>query len=197
MATGSIPNPELIRESSSSQGADLGASVWSALTMLGSLRITVWGFFFAILILLVGTLAQDEDDRRRQTRLLQFLGGESPAGRFFLPVTIFPLDTRDEGVVSYFPLNEAKRLPFAIPFPGGATIGFNPASEPDRSQTNPFSSQCKRDQVWRRGFVLRYRSSNHDVVIVGSHAKMDCRVNLRSPTTRFGNWFAGLFGFLL
>jgi len=108
MATGTLPNTY---SDSKSNALDLQAVAWRILNTLGSLKITVWGFFLAIVLLLVGTLAQDEEtipDVKRD--YFNSWVAQVPLD-VFLPVTIFPLDQRE-------------RISYVVPFPGGATIGL-------------------------------------------------------------------------
>jgi len=108
MATGTFPTTYSDRASSA---IELPQVAWWTLNTLGSLKITVWGFFLAIILLLVGTLAQDEEsipDVKRD--YFNSWVARVPLD-VFLPVTIFPLDQRE-------------RIPYVVPFPGGATIGL-------------------------------------------------------------------------
>lgn len=108
MATGTLSNSY---SDGKFKAFDFQSVAWNILNTLGSLKITVWGFFLAIVLLLVGTLAQDEEtipDVKRD--YFNSWVAQVPLD-VFLPVTIFPLDERT-------------RIPYVVPFPGGATIGL-------------------------------------------------------------------------
>jgi hypothetical protein len=95
----------------SSASVDFDKIIWSILRILGSLRITVWGFALAIVILFVGTLAQDEETIV-DVKSLYF-------NSWFAYV---PLDVLKP--VTIWPTNEYPRFPGTIILPGGALIGL-------------------------------------------------------------------------
>ncbi|MFN7707008.1 MAG: cytochrome C biogenesis protein, partial [bacterium] len=87
----------------------LGQMLWRVLKALGSLKITVAMFALGIIILFVGTLAQDEE-QLKDVKEKYFNSWIAPVDLdVFLPITIWPDHTR---------------LPFTIPIPGGATVGL-------------------------------------------------------------------------
>lgn len=88
---------------------DLLSIIWIIMKVLGSLKITVTMFAFGIIILFVGTLAQDEETLV-----------DVKAHYFNSWVAAVPLDVLKP--VTIWP--NSKRLPFVIPMPGGATIGL-------------------------------------------------------------------------
>ena len=110
MASGTLSTPASA-DSSELKAFDLPGMAWSILKKLGSLRITVWGFFLAIVILLVGTLAQDEETIVDVKRDYFNSWIATVPLDVFKPVTIWPVD-------------EYPRFPFSVPLPGGALIGI-------------------------------------------------------------------------
>lgn len=82
--------------------------LYRVLRMLGSLKITVTMFGLGILLLFFGTLAQDELNMAEVKRLYFNSWLAVVPFDVLAPITIFP---------------HSERIPFAIPFPGGATIG--------------------------------------------------------------------------
>jgi ABC-type transport system involved in cytochrome c biogenesis permease subunit len=87
----------------------MNVDAWTILRWLGSLKLTVVLFAFSLVIVLVGTLAQDE---------MNMLDVKQ---RYFLS-WIAPLHIDDFFPQSFFP--HAKPLSLVIPFPGGALIGL-------------------------------------------------------------------------
>ncbi len=90
---------------------DLDRVMWKVLTLLGSLHITVWGFALSILILFVGTLAQDEEtivDVKRDY--------------FNSIVAYVPFDVLKP--VTIWPESDFARWPGGMIMPGGALIGL-------------------------------------------------------------------------
>ncbi len=86
----------------------IGNAVWKILKVCGSLKITVVMFFLAVLLVLFGTLAQDEQNLEEVKEL--YFNSVVAVVPFdvFLPKTVFPHE---------------KPLPFGFIFPGGALIG--------------------------------------------------------------------------
>lgn len=82
---------------------------WKALRALGSLKITVTMFAFAILILFVGTLAQDEQTLVDVKKIYFNSWIAMVPHHVFAPITIFGPHSGGEII---------------IPIPGGATIGL-------------------------------------------------------------------------
>jgi ABC-type transport system involved in cytochrome c biogenesis permease subunit len=129
MATGTL-SPTATTLNRSAADLNWNATIWGVLKALGSLHITIWGFAFAILLLFVGTLAQDEStivDVKRDYFIS--LMAKVPFD-VFLPVTIFPMDHRvGEPINSVWSfvhlfLNEQGRVPGALYIPGGQLIGL-------------------------------------------------------------------------
>jgi ABC-type transport system involved in cytochrome c biogenesis permease subunit len=85
-----------------------GVSAWTILQVLGSLKATVILFALSLVIVLVGTLAQDE---------MNMLDVKE---RYFLS-WIAPLHIDDFFPQSFFP--HSKPIGLVLPFPGGALIG--------------------------------------------------------------------------
>jgi hypothetical protein len=83
-------------------------SAWTILQVLGSLKATVILFALSLVIVLVGTLAQDE---------MNMLDVKE---RYFLS-WIAPLHIDDFFPQSFFP--HSKPIGLVLPFPGGALIG--------------------------------------------------------------------------
>ena len=90
------------------QGDKSNVDAWTILQVLGSLKATVVLFALSLVIVLVGTLAQDE---------MNMLDVKE---RYFLS-WIAPLHIDDFFPQSFFP--HSKPLGLVIPFPGGALIG--------------------------------------------------------------------------
>jgi ABC-type transport system involved in cytochrome c biogenesis permease subunit len=87
---------------------DARTLLWKVLTALGSLKLTVALFACSLVIVLVGTLAQDEMNMLEVKQ------------RYFLS-WIAPLHLDDFFPQSFFP--DHKRITLVVPFPGGALIG--------------------------------------------------------------------------
>ncbi|MEI8210946.1 MAG: cytochrome c biogenesis protein CcsA [Planctomycetota bacterium] len=105
MATSSLP----YSSESRSEVSQLQAAVWSVLKLAGSLKITCVMFALGVLILFVGTLAQDEStivDVKKEyfNSWLAIVPFD-----IFKPQTIWPHETP---------------IPYAFAMPGGATIGL-------------------------------------------------------------------------
>ncbi len=138
------------------QAAQGLASPYAILKVLGSLKITVWMFGLAILIVLFGTLAQDEMDLADVKR--EFFNcwvARVPLDIFF-PVTLFPHD------VPYFG-------GWGIYFPGGATIGLVLLINLIAAKTTRFSVHAKGAKLFAGiavallglGLVIAVISSGH------------------------------------
>lgn len=110
MSASSVPTGGVgFRSAERGAFASTDQMVWSVLKALGSLKITVVMFFLAIILVLVGTLAQDEQNLT-EVKAIYFNSFVATVPLdVFLPITIFP---------------HAEPLSFAFPFPGGATIGL-------------------------------------------------------------------------
>ncbi|MDZ4851466.1 MAG: cytochrome c biogenesis protein CcsA [Pirellulaceae bacterium] len=111
MSSEAIVNPATRATANQASDIDISKILWQVVKMFGSLRITVWGFFFAIVVIFVGTLAQDEStivDVKKEY--------------FNAWITHIPLDVFKP--ITIWPLDQYPRLPYSIPFPGGATIGL-------------------------------------------------------------------------
>lgn len=125
MASGSVT-----KELSSARTRGLSLSPYAILKMLGSLKITVAMFGLAILIVLFGTLAQDEMDLAQVKR--EFFNcwiARVPLDVLF-PTTLFPHDLPYFGGVGIY-------------FPGGATIGLVLLINLIAAKTTRFSMHAK------------------------------------------------------
>ena len=100
--TSDAKSPMTKRESTRSVGAEV-------LGLLGSLKLTVALFALSLVIVLVGTLAQDEMNMLEVKQ------------RYFLS-WIAPLHIDDFFPQAFFPHDQPISL--VVPFPGGALIGF-------------------------------------------------------------------------
>jgi ABC-type transport system involved in cytochrome c biogenesis permease subunit len=104
-----ITNERFANVSTAKTAADLDSFLWRVLTALGSLKIAVAMFAAGTLMLLVGTLAQDEETivdvkQRYFNSWIAYVGFD-----VFVPQTVFPHE---------------KPVPGMFAMPGGATIGL-------------------------------------------------------------------------
>ncbi len=88
---------------------DVGAVLWKIFVALGSLKLTVTLFALSLVIVLVGTLAQDEMNMLEVKQ------------RYFMS-WIAPLHLDDFFPQAFFP--HQKPIGLIVPFPGGALIGL-------------------------------------------------------------------------
>ncbi len=96
-------------ESNEDAPTSMGSMLWNGLRLLGSLKLTVTLFAFSLVIVLVGTLAQDEMNMLEVKE------------RYFMS-WIAPLHIDDFFPLSFFPHD--KPIGLVVPFPGGALIGL-------------------------------------------------------------------------
>lgn len=110
MSASSLPTGRLSSRPGTAVRSDAATfSAWTLLKACGSLKITVVMFFLAILLVLFGTLAQDEQNLS-EVKALYFNSFLAIVPfDVLLPITIFP---------------HSEPLPYSFPFPGGATIGL-------------------------------------------------------------------------
>lgn len=127
------------------------------LRALGSLKITVTMFALGILIVLFGTLAQDEMDLAEVKR--EFFNSwiaRVPIDVLF-PSTLFPHDTPYLGGFGFY-------------FPGGATIGLILLINLIAAKTTRFSLSATGGRLWG-GIVLALAGAGLvTAVIIGGHA---------------------------
>ena len=128
--------------------------VWKALRILGSLKITVTMFALGMVILLVGTLAQDEET------LVDVKNGYfnswvayTPLD-VFLPVTIFP---------------DHDRIPFVLPLPGGAAIGLVLLINLIAAKLTRFSMQARGGKLIAGIFFCSLGAVLIGLIVVGAH----------------------------
>ena len=105
----SAANARTASSRDASETSSFTGALWQLAKAMGSLKITVTMFGFGILILLVGTLAQDEETLVDVKANYFNSWFATVSSEVFFPVTIF----------------EEYRPPhFSFPMPGGATIGL-------------------------------------------------------------------------
>jgi ABC-type transport system involved in cytochrome c biogenesis permease subunit len=110
MATGTWGDASIRSNAAWSEDArSLAGKIWYGLRVLGSLKITVTMFALGIVLLFVGTLAQDEQSIVDVKKLYFNSWIAVVALDLFAPQTVFPHD---------------HPYPFAFPMPGGATVGL-------------------------------------------------------------------------
>jgi ABC-type transport system involved in cytochrome c biogenesis permease subunit len=108
MATASPYKPS-IGQSTAMSNLGIDRLLWKALKLAGSLKITCVMFALGVLILFIGTLAQDEEtivDVKKEY--------------FNSWIAVVPLDVFQPQTI--FP--GAERIPYVLAIPGGATIGW-------------------------------------------------------------------------
>ncbi|MEZ6133667.1 MAG: cytochrome c biogenesis protein CcsA [Pirellulaceae bacterium] len=129
MSTGTWSDSQsnVTRSRTSTQSASLPFTI---LKLLGSLKITVWMFALAILIVLFGTLAQDEMDLAQVKREFFNCWIASVPLDILLPTTLYPHDAPILGGIGIY-------------FPGGATIGLVLLINLIAAKTTRFSVQAK------------------------------------------------------
>ncbi len=191
MSSGTITtsgNPSL----ASTARVDIDSAVWSILRVLGSLRITVWGFALAIVILFVGTLAQDEEtivDVKRDY-----------FNSWFAKV---PLDVLKP--VTIWPANEFSRWPGTIILPGGALIGLALLINLIAAKLTRFHMTAKGGKFVAGLAFCLVGATITAVVILGAHAEdglqgeppfeyetlwQICRWTLFASTIGMGIWWS-------
>lgn len=176
MSSGSISNPTVFGGQSRSAELSSKPAIWQAVKTLGSLQITVWGFFLAIIILLVGTLAQDEETIVDVKRDYFNAWVTIVHLDVFFPVTIFPLDERAAVFDSYLPLSNLMlddngRVKFVFPFPGGATIGLVLLINLIAAKLTRFHMSAKGSNRLIGAGLCAIGVAITVVVILGSHAE--------------------------
>ncbi len=158
MASGTLSNPISGLAGETANVTDINRVAWSVLRALGSLRITVWGLFLAILILLVGTLAQDEEtivDVKRDY--------------FNSWIANVPLDVFKP--VTIWPAEDFGRFPYSIPFPGGATIGLVLLINLIAAKLTRFHMTAKGGKLVAGLAFCLVGATITAVVILGAHAE--------------------------
>ena len=128
---------------------------YTILRAMGSLKITVAMFGLGILLLLFGTLAQDQQNLAEVKRLY-----------FNAWLAIIPLDVLFP--ITIFPHKEAYRGVF--PFPGGATIGLIMLINLIAAKVTRFSVHAKGAKLAIGVVVSLIGAAIITVVIIGGHA---------------------------
>ncbi len=139
-------------------GVNIDGAVWSVLRVLGSLRITVWGFALAILILFVGTLAQDEETIVDVKKLY-----------FNSWIANVPLDVLKP--ITIWPTNEYPRIPGSIFLPGGALIGLVLLINLIAAKLTRFHMTAKGGKLISGLAFCLVGATITAVVILGAHAE--------------------------
>ncbi len=128
---------------------------YTILRAMGSLKITVAMFGLGILLLLFGTLAQDQQNLAEVKRLY-----------FNAWLAIIPLDVLLP--ITIFPHKEP--YPGVFPFPGGATIGLIMLINLIAAKTTRFSVHAKSTKLAIGVIVSFIGAAIITVVIIGGHA---------------------------
>ncbi len=110
------------------QSATIARTFRTALVWMGSLKITVTMFALGMFLLLVGTLAQDDQSIPEVKRLYFNSFIAVVPLDVFLPTTLYP---------------HSEPIPGAIPFPGGALVGFILLVNLIAAKLTRFSMQAK------------------------------------------------------
>lgn len=127
------------------------------LKAMGSLKITVGMFALAILIVLFGTLAQDELDLAGVKReYFNCWIARVPLDVLF-PTTLIPHDTPYFGGLGFY-------------FPGGATIGLILLINLIAAKSTRFAVSAKGTQLWAGILISLIGAALIAVVIVSGHA---------------------------
>ncbi len=129
---------------------------YAILKVLGSLKITVAMFTLAILIILFGTLAQDEMDLAEVKREYFNCWIASVPIDVLFPVTLFPHDAPYLGGVGFY-------------FPGGATIGLVLLINLIAAKTTRFSLRARGSQLWGGLAISLLGTALIVAVIVAGH----------------------------
>ncbi len=152
MATSTWNDSRTIAGANSSSSLTTG--LWKILHILGSLKITVAMFALGIVILFVGTLAQDEQtlvDVKNEyfNAWISYIAPD-----VFLPITIFG----KHGASS-----------LVIPFPGGATIGFILLVNLIAAKLTRFQMHAKGGKLIAGLFFCILGSILMGLIVVGAH----------------------------
>lgn len=152
MATSTWNDSRAVAGANSS--SSLTAGLWKILHVLGSLKITVTMFALGIVILFVGTLAQDEQTLVdvKNDYFNAWISYIAPD--VFLPITIFG----KHGASSVL-----------IPFPGGATIGFILLVNLIAAKLTRFHMQAKGGKLIAGLFFCVLGSILMGLIVVGAH----------------------------
>lgn len=122
---------------------------------LGSLKITVAMFSLGILLVLIGTLAQDEQTLAEVKRLFFNSWWATVPIDVFFPVTLFEHSTP---------------YPGSFPFPGGATIGLVLLVNLIAAKATRFSIHGKGVRLWGGLAICALGAGLVTAVIVSGHA---------------------------
>ena len=159
MATDSILHDTAIdlsqRRTKSQTAATINDVSWTILRTLGSLKITVTMFAFSILILFVGTLAQDEQTMIDVKKEYFNSWVAMVPHHVFAPVTIF---------------GPHGDWAFKIPMPGGATIGLILLVNLIAAKATRFKMNAKGSKMWAGYALVAFGLATTVFVIVNSHA---------------------------
>ncbi len=154
MAAGSIASEQTIARAGTRSSASVPFAI---LKLMGSLKITVAMFSLAILIILFGTLAQDELDLAEVKR--EFFNcwvARIPVDVLF-PTTLFPHDVPYLGGVGIY-------------FPGGATIGLVLLANLIAAKVTRFTMRAKGAQLVTGLLVSLLGAGLLLAVIIAGHA---------------------------
>ncbi len=151
MSTGTWSDSKVTTARATSKPTTL---VWSILRALGSLKITVTMFALGIVVLMVGTLAQDEETLVDVKN--HYFNSWIAAVPFdvFLPITVFP---------------DHERLPFVFPMPGGATVGLILLINLVAAKLTRFSMNAKGGRFVAGMFFTLLGFALVGLVVVGAH----------------------------
>ncbi len=130
---------------------------YAILKALGSLKITVAMFALSILLVLFGTLAQDEMDLVGVKREFFNCWIATVPLDILFPTTLFPHDSPYFGG-------------FGVYFPGGATLGLILLVNLIAAKTTRFSVQAKGTRLWLGVVVSLAGAALITAVIAGGHA---------------------------
>ncbi len=158
MASGTVTNASSGLSSRSDlplSASSVTGAIWGALTLLGSLKITVTMFAFSILILFVGTLAQDEQTLVDVKNIYFNSWIALVPHHVFAPVTIFGQHTGPD---------------ILIPMPGGATIGLVLLINLIAAKLTRFSMHAKGTKFYVGLGLLLFGLGVTTFVILNAHA---------------------------
>ncbi len=157
MSAGTLSGPspsDAVRTRAQSHAGSISVP-FQILKMLGSLKITVTMFGLGILLVLFGTLAQDEQSLAEVKRLYFNSWLAIVPVDVLFPVTLFPHDAP---------------YPGRFPFPGGATIGLILMINLIAAKTTRFSAQAKGMRLLLGIVVSLIGAFLVTAVIVSGHA---------------------------
>ena len=172
MATGTVPSQATTPSAYPSLAFGLQGQFWRVMHWLGSLKIAVAMFAASILILLVGTLAQDEESIVDVKRAYFNSWVAMIDADVFFPKTIFP----HEG-----------KIPFRLPFPGGATIGLILMINLFAAKLTRFALNAKGSRLILGLLITAFGAALLSFVIMNAHS--DDGVQGEVPIPYEGLWW--------